>query len=140
MKNILVATDFSDSSQEALRFAQCIARAFDATIHLLHVVPSADPFWSGAGVDWNTVQDRWMKDAERHLEELDVEPVSQTRVTRVGEPYVEILDYAKQHEIELIVLGTHGRGPVGEMLLGSVADRVIRTAPCPVLTVRETKK
>ena len=140
MKNILVATDFGDTSQEALRFAQRIARAFDATIHLLHVVPSPDPFWSGAGVDWNTVQDRWMQDAERHLEELDVDPVSHTRVTRVGEPYIEILDYANQHQIELIVLGTHGRGPVGEMLIGSVADRVIRTAPCPVLTVRQSKK
>ena len=139
MKNILVATDFGDTSQEALLFAQPIARAFDATIHVLHVVPSPDPFWSGAGVDWNTVQDRWMQDAKRHLEEL-TSTRYRTRVTRVGEPYIEILDYANQHQIELIVLGTHGRGPVGEMLIGSVADRVIRTAPCPVVTVRQSKK
>lgn len=139
MKNILVATDFGDTSREALRFAQHIARAFDATIHLLHVGPPPDPFWSGAGVDWDTVRDRWAHDAERHLEALDVDTVSHTRVTRVGEPYIEIIDYAKEHKIELIVLGTHGRGPVGEMLIGSVADRVIRTAPCPVLTVRQSK-
>jgi nucleotide-binding universal stress UspA family protein len=60
--------------------------------------------------------------------------------TRVGSPYTEIVRYAAQHRIDLIVLGTHGRGPLGHLLLGSVAERVVRTAPCPVLTVRHPQR
>ncbi len=55
---------------------------------------------------------------------------------REGKPFVEITNYARQHDIDLIVMGTHGRGGISHLLLGSVTENVIRTAPCPVLTVR----
>jgi nucleotide-binding universal stress UspA family protein len=57
-------------------------------------------------------------------------------VTKVGAPFVEILRYAKEQGIDLIVMGTDGRGPIVHMLIGSVAEKVVRKAPCPVLTVR----
>ncbi len=60
--------------------------------------------------------------------------------TQVGSPHREIVRYATEHQVDLIVLGTHGRGPLGHMLLGSVAERVVRTAPCPVLTVRHPQR
>ena len=58
----------------------------------------------------------------------------------MGSPNVEIVRYAREHQIDLIVLGTHGRGLIGHMLLGSVAERVVRTAPCPVLAVRHPQR
>ena len=58
-------------------------------------------------------------------------------MTTIGQPFDEINRYAKQHDIDLILMGTHGHGPVSEMLIGSVADKVVRTAPCPVLVVRQ---
>ena len=57
-------------------------------------------------------------------------------VTRVGKPFVEIIHHARDHDVDLIVIGTHGRGAVQHALLGSVAEQVVRTSPCPVLTVR----
>ena len=69
------------------------------------------------------------RDAER-------EKFSAQIVTLVGSPFLEIVTYAKSHDIDLIVMGTHGRGPIAHMLMGSVAEKVVRKAPCPVLTVR----
>jgi nucleotide-binding universal stress UspA family protein len=57
--------------------------------------------------------------------------------TVVGSPFFEIVRYAEEQQIDLIVIGTHGRGPIGHMLLGSVAEKVVRKSPCPVLTVRQ---
>jgi nucleotide-binding universal stress UspA family protein len=56
-----------------------------------------------------------------------------------GNPFLEIIRYAKAHDVDLIVMGTHGRGPIAHMLLGSVAEKVVRKSPCPVLTVREAQ-
>jgi nucleotide-binding universal stress UspA family protein len=61
-------------------------------------------------------------------------------VTVLGHPVVEILKYAETHPIDLIVIGTHGRGPLGHMVMGSTAERVVRKAPCPVLTVRHPER
>jgi nucleotide-binding universal stress UspA family protein len=58
---------------------------------------------------------------------------------RTGSPFVEIVRYARDEKIDLIIMGTHGRGPIAHMLLGSVAERVVRKAPCPVLTVRQSQ-
>ena len=119
--------------------AQEIAKAFSAKIHLLHVV--LDPHaqgWSleGTGVNLGSLRDTCVEEAERQLATLEVVDASPTRVTKVGQPSTEITSYAKEQDIDLIVMGTHGHGPIGEMLIGSVADKVVRTAPCPVLTVR----
>src|SRR5512138_269372 len=141
LKTILVPSDFSECSDEALRYGLELARRFDAQLHLLHVVqdPVAQP-WAAEGfsVPLFEVVEQWQKQAEERLRasvpEADLGRVTVASV--VATPYAEILDYAATHAVDLIVMGTHGRGGVTHMLLGSIAERVVRRAPCPVLTVR----
>ena len=78
----------------------------------------------------------WEADSDQRLQDIAIEGVTIERVTAVGHDFVEILKYASGNGIDLIVMGTHGRGAVKHMLLGSVAEMVVRKAPCPVLTVR----
>ncbi|HEY7362799.1 MAG TPA: universal stress protein [Methylomirabilota bacterium] len=122
MRQILFATDFSACSEEARRVARDYAWQLGARIHLLHVVwPTADPT------------------PKPQLQALAAEFGSDVPVVTAvesGMPVAErIVDYAERHAIDLIVLGTHGRTGVSRVLIGSVAERVVRTAPCPVLTV-----
>jgi nucleotide-binding universal stress UspA family protein len=141
LKTILVPSDFSDCSDEALRYGLELARRFDARLHLLHVVqdPVAQP-WAAEGfsVPLFEVVEQWQKQAEERLRAAvpDADKGRVTVAAVVATPYAEILDYASAHEVDLIVMGTHGRGGVSHMLLGSIAERVVRRAPCPVLTVR----
>jgi universal stress protein A len=142
IKTILVPIDFSDASAAARRYACALARAFGSDVHLLHVVqdPYVQPWAAEAfGVSLAGVLERWEQDAKTQLDGMRPSGEMADRihcVTRVGHPFVEIVNYAAEHAIDLIVMGTHGRGPVAHMLLGSVAERVVRRAPCPVLTVR----
>ncbi len=78
----------------------------------------------------------WKADAQKRLDELPIDAPGE-RVIAVGRPFSEITRYAETHRIDLIIMGTHGRGAIEHMLLGSVAEKVVRKAPCPVLTVRE---
>jgi nucleotide-binding universal stress UspA family protein len=144
LKTILAPTDFSETSKYALGHAVALAERFDASLHLLHVL--ADPLthaWSieAASVPVEQLQNRWGTEAQERLDAMltDDERRSFRAVTgtRVGHPFVEIIRYAKTHAVDLIVIGTHGRGAIEHMLLGSVAEKVVRKAPCPVLTVRE---
>jgi len=141
LKTILVPTDFSECSEAAVKYGFALANAFGATAHLLNVVQdpytlpwAADAFAAPVG---DMLTD-WEAQAKRRLVESvpDASASPTVLTTRVGSPATEIVRYATQHRIDLIVLGTHGRGPLGHILLGSVAERVVRTAPCPVLTVR----
>lgn len=141
LKTILVPSDFSECSDEALRYGLELSRRFDAQLHLLHVVqdPVAQP-WAAEGfsVPLFEVVEQWQRQAEERLK-ASVPEADRGRVTVasvVATPYAEILDYAASHHVDLIVMGTHGRGGVTHMLLGSIAERVVRRAPCPVLTVR----
>lgn len=143
IKTILVPIDFSDASAAALRFARALAEAFGSTLHLLHVVqdPYVQPWAAEAfGVSLAGVLERWEQDALGQLENLVPEPERRAHpvhcATRVGHPFVEILACAAEQKADLIVMGTHGRGPVAHMLLGSVTEKVVRKAPCPVMTVR----
>jgi nucleotide-binding universal stress UspA family protein len=117
---ILVATDFSESARRALAVGAQYARALGAHIHLLHIS-------AAAGMD-----------AMQPLADVKADAgddVSITVVGRSGEPAEEILRYAASHSIGLIVMGTHGRTGVSRVLLGSVAESVLRNASCPVLVV-----
>jgi nucleotide-binding universal stress UspA family protein len=145
MKEILVATDFGPAADNALRYGEALAREFGARLHVLHVVPnvyatSMDGYGYAAvpqhvQEDLETAARRHMR--ERVSDEDRQELRARTTVVTHNSPPVAIVDYAKQHAIDLIVLGTHGRGAVAHMLLGNVAERVVRIAPCPVLTVRD---
>jgi nucleotide-binding universal stress UspA family protein len=141
MKNILVPTDFSECSDAAVRYGLALAKAFDAKLHLLHVVQ--DPYTQPWGPEafpagMTDLLTDWQKQAFDRLA-CCVPESDRHRVviaSTIASPYPEILRYAAEQDVDLIVLGTHGRGPVAHMLLGSVAERVVRRAPCPVLTVR----
>ncbi len=141
LQNILVPSDFSECSDRAVRYGLELARKFDATLHLLHVVqdPMTMP-WAAEGlaVPMLEVVEQWQKQAEERLKAL-VPPADRGRVrvaSNVAAPYPEILRFAAEQGIDLIVMGTHGRGGVSHLLLGSIAEKVVRRAPCPVLTVR----
>jgi nucleotide-binding universal stress UspA family protein len=141
LQNILVPTDFSECSDAALRYGLELARAFNANLHVLHVVqdPYTQPWAAEAfpAAIGDLLTD-WQKQSEKRL--LESIPVADRRRVKVScsiaSPYGEILRYAVNDKIDLIVMGTHGRGPLAHMLLGSVAEKVVRRAPCPVLTVR----
>lgn len=141
LKTILVPTDFSECSDAALRYGRALASAFGATLHLLHVVQ--DPYtqpWAAEAfpAPLGDMLNEWQAQARDRLCKVIPEAERPTTMvtTVVGSPALEIVRYASEQGIDLIVIGTHGRGPFGHMLLGSVAERVVRKAPCPVLTVR----
>ena len=142
-RTIVAAIDFSETSDDALRVACELAACHGSELHLLHVIPDArQQAWSveAPGLDFSALQQESMADAERLLASRTL-PVT-TPVPRVVRRVVaglpaarEIAQYAASHGADLIVVGTHGYGPVRRLVLGSVADRVIRLSPCPVLTV-----
>ena len=132
---ILVPTDFSKPSDAALAQARRLAENTGATLHVLHVVDNmflravlADPR------DYETAALRQLQDRVP-VEDRGAGAI--LVVERSDEPADEIISYARIHEIDLIVMGTHGRGRMAHLLLGSVAEKVARTAPCPVLTMRD---
>ena len=139
---ILVATDFSESSQEAFDVALGIARDTGADVHVLYVVP--DPLnlpWvvEGAGMDFIELQRTWMADARRELTQLvtarAVDPAKVKGTVALGTPAAEIMRHAAQWKADLIVVGSHGRGTMGRLLVGSVAQKVLHEAGCPVMVV-----
>lgn len=141
LKRILVPTDFSDFSQVALRYGCEFAAKFGAELHLLHVIDNPAP---PASEDWGKTLDEYRRDLEEcagnELQELDLNPLpDRKRVVdniRYGSALLEIILHARENEIDLIVLGTHGRTGLAHVFLGSVAEKVVRKSPCPVLTVR----
>jgi universal stress protein A len=143
LQNILVATDFSEASDSALDYGRALAFSFGARLHVLHAVDNS-LLWTGAeGVayDYAQVQDEMAEAARNKLADIigpdnGQSPTTRTVVKTGAAPAYAIAEYAKQANIDLIVMGTHGRGFVGHLLIGSVAERVVRIAPCPVLTVR----
>jgi nucleotide-binding universal stress UspA family protein len=132
---ILVATDFSAPSEAAFAYGRSLAESTGASLHVLHVV---DNMFMRAVLanprDYETAALRQMQD---RMPAQAGGPTAVLAVERSDEPADEITSYARLHEIELIVMGTHGRGRMAHLLLGSVAETVARTAPCPVLTMRE---
>lgn len=138
-KRILVATDFGDASQLALEYACVLAQRFGAGLRVVHVVETPPPVGTeldvpGAAEDL----DRALQDAQHRISEA-MRGVSGDDVVAqvlVGFAPGRIVEYAQDHDIDLIVLGTHGRRGLAHLVVGSVAERVIRSAPCPVFTVR----
>jgi nucleotide-binding universal stress UspA family protein len=141
---ILCPVDFSERSDYALQFAVSLAQMFKAQLEILHVLQPPMPFGAGS------------EGLGSAIEEIDMEPVKQqceAQLARmvesvrgdyadveghhaVGVPFVEIVKRAREKRADLIVMGTHGRTGLAHVLIGSVAERVVRKAPCPVLTVK----
>ena len=143
LRNILVPTDFSEPAVEAWRYAQAFARESKARIHLFHVVgePYLYDAWGteGAALRMGELLAEAERAAQHGLARLIPHsgPLARRVLTATATgPIVDrILDYVSENRINLIVMGTHGRGRVGHLLLGSVAERVVRRSPVPVLTV-----
>ena len=143
VKNILCPVDFSDSSDHAMRYAVALAQTFGVALTLLHVVAPVVAALPGETALPDTLQtdiDELAAACEARMQQtvgaLAAEGHAvQPRVLN-GVPFVEIIRYARDAETDLIVMGTHGRTGLGHLLIGSVAERVVRKAPCPVLTVK----
>ncbi len=143
ISNVLVATDFGPASDSALSYGREFARTFGAKLHVLHVVESPMA-WAGpeaAGIDFVNLQADLEVGAQSTLHRLvtpeDREQLKAVTVVRTGNaPALEVVGYARDAAVDVIIMGTHGRGFVGHLLMGSVAEKVVRIAGCPVLTVR----
>jgi nucleotide-binding universal stress UspA family protein len=141
VKSILVPVDFSDTSKKALHYALRFGEQFGARITLLHVIePVATPDFAYHPLLLEA--DKAKQAAKARLEALCSQLGIQARLvertlTRYGTPFAEICDAARKLKVDLIIITTHGYTGLKHVLLGSTAERVVRHAPCPVLTVRE---
>lgn len=140
LKRILLATDLSEYAGSATNYACELADRFGAELHVLYVfaefLPSSD--WSYLQMNEH-VQERQKAEAEALTRVVPAdwqESHPLVHATAQGNAHAEIIRYAKEHEIDLIVIATHGRTGLPHLLIGSTAERVVRMAPCPVLTVR----
>ena len=141
-QNILVPTDFSSHAEEATRLAADLSRHYAASVALIHVYePVSYPLPDGYVVFTPTQLERMFKEFDARLAgaKRDAEAAGARNVTTHlldGFAAAEIRDFAAQNGVDLIVMGRHGKGSVERLLLGSVAEKVVQTAPCPVLSVR----
>jgi nucleotide-binding universal stress UspA family protein len=143
LHRILVPTDFGKSSENALTYAVAFAQKFGAEICLLHVVQDLAVFFPEAVFTMPPPApplEQFIAAARTALERvvsgLNVDGVIVHSEIGVGPPFDEIVRVAREKNVDLIVMGTHGHTGLAHILLGSVAEKVVRRAPCPVLTVR----
>lgn len=137
--SILVPTDFSATSDAALHYATQMALTFNARLYLLHVPGKTGEHFEASfpiGQFESTVNER----LSSLLTNEELARVRPEYVTRIGSPAEEIVRYAGICEADLIIMGTHGRSGIAHALMGSVAEQVVRVAPCPVLLVRSPKR
>jgi nucleotide-binding universal stress UspA family protein/mono/diheme cytochrome c family protein len=144
-KSILVPVDFGPNSTRSLDYALTLARRFEASLHVIHVceVPAlATGSMDAYAIAYSNWSQQLGDEAERELVKLVAKLTGVTVTTEVlfGNPARAIVSAAHIRDIDLIVMGTHGHGPLMHALMGNVAERVVRTATCPVLTVREPRE
>jgi len=141
---ILLPTDFSEVALPALDYAVSLSGMLKADLHCLHVVDDAYQYWSAIGPESLPIgppPDELVELGRKRMERFRTEhlagikPAPQVQVA-YGRPFAEIISYARDHAIDIIVMGTHGRGAIAQVLLGSTTEKVVRKAPCAVLTVR----
>jgi nucleotide-binding universal stress UspA family protein len=144
LNKVLVATDFAPASDSALQYGRALARGFGAALQVLHVTENVFARATD-GYGYTTIPAQVQEDLERAgraqteglLDEEDRHELHAMAATVTSNsPADAIVEYARTNGVDLIVMGTHGRGPVAHLFMGNVAERVVRTAPCPVLTVR----
>jgi len=140
LKNVLFATDFSPTSEAALPYATAICRRFGSTLHTAHVISEASLLLMTGGVDYvsmGTIYEDAHSEAKEKIEQVAarLEGIPHRAYVRHGQVWKNLANIIEENEIDLIVVGTHGRTGLGKLLLGSVAEDILRHAPCPVLTV-----
>ncbi len=146
-KKILFCTDFSENSRPALEHALDYAKTFGAELLILHVINSSQIGYpsleEGVPVDVRSALDSIQQSVSKALDLISKECSSVTTVSahsRVGSPSFEIIRFAQEHSAGLIVMGTHGWTGFKHLIMGSTAENVVRTAECPVLSVRSSAK
>jgi nucleotide-binding universal stress UspA family protein len=142
IKKILIPTDFSEYSQFALKYAMALAVSFKARLYVIHVCEHAI---TGAGTEaYHFSVPEFLADVEKAERESLEKIVSEIRsagidaqsVFTTGRAYIDIVDKAKELDVDLITLATHGRKGLSHFVFGSTAEKIVRLAPCPVLTVK----
>jgi len=146
-RNFLVPIDFSEHSRQTSESAAQLAALTGAKVNILHVFQIPDypsAFYQGLYIEHEAIKsyaDKAKNEARTQLslvaEEIRAKDIAAEPLLRVGNPYEEIINAAKEIGADLIVIGSHGYTGLGRLLLGSTADRVIQYAPCPVLVVRD---
>ena len=146
IKKVLVPVDFSDYSKSSLRYAVNFAKHFNAEIFLVYVVEPIvyPPDFSMGQIAIPSVDIEMDKRAAEELKNLaqkEIPPnlISKT-IVKTGKPFVEIIETAASENVDLIIIATHGHTGIEHVLFGSTAEKVVRKAPCPVLTLREPVK
>jgi nucleotide-binding universal stress UspA family protein len=144
-KKILCPVDFSEFTKDVITCAADISKQYGAELHVLHVIPNLTYFTpyesfltpeNLVAMEKN-IQDEVDRDFKKVLGEVGIDV---RKVVRTGGAFVEIIDYAKTEGIDLIVMGTHGRSGIEHILIGNVAEKVVRKSPCPVMTIRPRGK
>ena len=140
VKNVLFSTDFSPTSEAALPYAVAIARKFGSTLHIVHILSEANLLMMSGGVDYvsmGTIYEDAHAEAKERIETIAerIEGVPHHSYVRHGLIWKNLAAIISDKEIDLVVVGTHGRTGLGKLVLGSVAEDILRHAPCPVLTV-----
>ena len=143
IQQILCPVDFSESSDHAMRYASALATTFGAELTLLHVVapvvaalPGETALPDTLQADINELAEACRSRMEQIVGKLATNGLRVKPLVLNGLPFIEIIRYARESETDLIVLGSHGRTGLSHLLIGSVAERVVRKAPCPVLTIK----
>lgn len=146
IKKILIPVDFSDYSKSALKFAIDFAKIFNAKLYLVYVIePMIYPTDFSIGqVAIPAVESDITTRAEEELKDLvkqEVPPELESEIIiKSGKPFIEIIETASEMDCDLIIIATHGHTGVEHLLFGSTAEKVVRKAPCPVLSLREPLK
>jgi nucleotide-binding universal stress UspA family protein len=140
IKSILFPTDFSHYNDAALEYASSLAGEANATLHIVHV-HDARELNTATGEACYVYVAAWQEQrrvAERRLNKVEptVEGVAYEHHSLVGDPVTDILSVAAENKVDLIVMASHGRSGLSRLLMGSVAEGVMRQAPCPVLIVK----
>lgn len=142
LDRLLCPVDYSHYAGAGLDYALGMARSLGAELRLLHVTEPAlmpacsDYGLAGLGTPIEELEDLARQEMEAMVEQCRAEYDRVSGVVRSGAPFVEIIRYAREWPADLVVISTHGRTGLGHMLIGSVAEKVVRKSPCPVLTVR----
>ena len=148
IKRILFPTDFSEHSLAAYPCVKDIAEKYDAEVHCLHVADDSCNYWMAGDDALAPVvvsELELASNSQKMMEEFvehNLSGISDRLVASavVGRPFAEIIRYSRENNIDMIIMSSHGHGALAAMLLGSVTEKVVRKAPCPVLTIRDKDK
>jgi universal stress protein A len=135
IRHILAPTDFSQLSKQAVTYAFELAQNVDAKLSLLHVI-EVPVYAIEVSLPLEDLEQDARRELSRLLPEAESAHVAVTRLVEMGVPSQKILETAAAEQVDMIVMATHGRTGLSHLVMGSVAERVVRTAPCPVLTIR----